>query len=279
MFSVDKVLVPVAFSDNCRGCARYAAALASRFKSEIILTYVLEPLGNALEFATGLDDIRRYRTEWFSRELEAFFRTQLCGFQVKRTLLEGDPALEIVKFAHDEQADLIIMPTHGHGPFRRLLMGSVTAKVLHDARCPVWTGVHLERALIAHRIGLGTIVCAVDLGSQTCETLEWAAGLAEASSSKLVVLHAIPTLPDGSSLSLGAQMARERLDKHLAALGISADVRVITGEKPARICHAVEAEQADLLVIGRGHAGRRGGRLPSTAYTILRESRCPVVSV
>ena len=36
------------------------------------------------------------------------------------------------------------MPTHGYGPFRRFILGSNTAKVLHDADCPVWTGVHVE---------------------------------------------------------------------------------------------------------------------------------------
>jgi nucleotide-binding universal stress UspA family protein len=38
------------------------------------------------------------------------------------------------------------LPTHGLGAFRRSLIGSITAKVLHDAECPVWTGVHLAQA-------------------------------------------------------------------------------------------------------------------------------------
>jgi hypothetical protein len=34
---------------------------------------------------------------------------------------------------------MILMPTHGYGPFRQMLLGSVTAKVLHDSKCPVLT--------------------------------------------------------------------------------------------------------------------------------------------
>ena len=66
---------------------------------------------------------------------------------------------------HSEQADLILMPTHGHGPFRRLLLGSVTSKVLHDAECPVWTGVHENKDRPAEPMTLKHVVCAVDLQS------------------------------------------------------------------------------------------------------------------
>jgi len=52
-----------------------------------------------------------------------------------------------------------MMPTHGLGGFRRFLLGSVTAKVLHDADCPVWTGVHLERAPHSKQLSSG-ISCA-----------------------------------------------------------------------------------------------------------------------
>ena len=52
---------------------------------------------------------------------------------------------KIVELAHESpDQTVILMPTHGYGPFRRFILGSNTAKVLHDADCPVWTGVHLE---------------------------------------------------------------------------------------------------------------------------------------
>ena len=63
-----------------------------------------------------------------------------------RETCEGEAASRIVAFAKSHDIDLIMMPTHGLGPFRRFLIGSITAKVLHDAHCPVWTGVHMEAA-------------------------------------------------------------------------------------------------------------------------------------
>jgi nucleotide-binding universal stress UspA family protein len=77
--------------------------------------------------------------------LEDFLSAALHHLRVKRTLLEGDPAPRIVEWAARENPDLIMMATHGCGPFRRLLLGSVTAKVLHDTDRLVWTGVHLAQ--------------------------------------------------------------------------------------------------------------------------------------
>ena len=90
---------------------------------------------------------------------------------VDRVLVEGDPAIEIVRAAHEGNFDLIVMPTHGYGPFRRFVLGSVTAKVLHDADCPVLTGAHLADLNPATPIFFRNIVCAVDLGPQSGQAL------------------------------------------------------------------------------------------------------------
>ncbi len=54
----------------------------------------------------------------------------------------GGVADSIVEFAREMHADLIVIPTRGFGPPRPFLIGSVTAKVLHDALCPVWISPH-----------------------------------------------------------------------------------------------------------------------------------------
>jgi hypothetical protein len=56
-----------------------------------------------------------------------------------------------------------MMPSYGLGFFRPSLLGSVTAKVLHDVGCPVWTSVHAEEAPPLERIGCTKVLCAIDL--------------------------------------------------------------------------------------------------------------------
>ena len=68
----------------------------------------------------------------------------------------------------------------------------MTTKILHDADCPVWTGVHLEEAPEVEKIHFRTILAAVDLGPQSEKTLAWAAAMAAACDARLVVLHATP---------------------------------------------------------------------------------------
>src|SRR3954464_3078251 len=180
MRSVSSFPPRVVFSGRSAPAARYAKSLAAHFGSQIILLHVLPPLH--LEF--GCPDISGYmladlcqnRVEQSTRELDAFLPDELSGPCVERLVIEGDPPPCIVEPAHG-RAGLIMMPPHGYGPFRRFILGSVTAKVLHDADCPVWTGVHLEDAP-SGPVPLSRIVCAVDLGPQSSKTLCWAASLA-----------------------------------------------------------------------------------------------------
>jgi nucleotide-binding universal stress UspA family protein len=275
MISISQILLPVAFSEQCRGAARYAAAIASRFNSTITILHVAEPVFGCIgmECGAAMDDIVLARREQVARDLDSFFVTAGAGQPtVSTVLLEGDAAAEIVRYAHNHGVDLIVMPTHGFGTFRRFLMGSVTAKVLHDVTCPVWTGVHLERALVPEELAIQRVVCAVDLGPQTRAVLNWATGMASVSGASLSIVHAMAPIADVDFVE--DELARLREERE-----ISAEIHLIRGDVPASICATASSLAADLLVIGRGHGCGGTGRLPSHAYAILRSSLCPVVSV
>ena len=168
MFSLAKIVLPVDFSERSLGAARYVEVLAGRFGSEVILLHVLPPPHyefSALEVGgTMLNELFAARSAQLRSELDAFQEPELAHIRTRRLLLEGDPAKKIVEFAQNEKAGVIVMPTHGYGPFRRFILGSVTAKVLHDADCPVWTGVHLEQAPEVSAIRFDRILAGLDLG-------------------------------------------------------------------------------------------------------------------
>ncbi len=275
MFPLSKILLPVDFSERCLGAARFAAMLGAHFKGELALVHVLEPL----RYESSAPETAR-------QQLEEFMREELAGVPVKRVLLEGDPARRIVEYAHQEQVNLIAMPTHGYGPFRRFILGSVAAKVLHDADCPVLTGVHMEEAPSAASIAIGTVACAVDLGPQTKKTLCWAARLACEFMANLVLIHAVPAIEtrpgEYFDRDLAAQIAasgREELGKLCGAVRVETEIVVEGGDPPRVVCQAAERSQADVLIIGRGSAAGVFGRLRTNAYAIIRQSPCAVVSV
>ena len=289
MRSFSRILLPVDFSERSTGAARYAQALALHFHAELVLLHVLTPpnyeFGAPELPGSMLDELSRNRAEQAARELDRFMTPEPSGLKVRRIVLQGDPAKKIVDLAHQEGVDLIAMPTHGYGPFRRFILGSNTAKVLHDADCPVWTGVHLEQASALASIPFRSILCAVDLGPQSAKTLDWAAWLAREFGARLGVVHATAGVPDLGDdprwqwrTETRAAAGRE-LFRLLDAVGAEADLSIEAGEPAQVICSAAARAAADVLVIGRGSAAGVFGRLRTNAYAIIRQSPCPVASV
>ena len=290
MPSLARMLMPVDFSGRCRGGARYLQALAGRLGPEITLLHVLPPPHyefSALEVgATVLSELYAARAAQARKDLDSLLTGELAGLNVKRILAEGDPARKIIEFAHGEGIDLILMPTHGYGPFRRLLLGSVTAKVLHDADCPVMTCIHLEEAPPVEPVSFHRLLVAMDLGPQSQRTLEWAAWVASATGASLALIHVTPSLEGRSGEYFDpqwrenlARQATEEIDKLSRGVGAAPEVLIENGDAPGVICSAAQKLGADLLVIGRGSAAGVFGRLRTNAYAIIRQSPCPVVSV
>jgi len=207
---------------------------------------------------------------------------EFSGCKVQPCVTRGDPALRIIEHAQVGHFDLIMMPTHGHGPFRRYLLGSLTAKILHDARCPVWTSAHLEDWPLVENVALRTIVCGTDFGSRSKEALKCASRVAAEFSANLVVAHSIPlynsvALPEWRNTAERA--AEENLRKIEVEIGISTPVEILYGSPASSLSEAAERLDADLMVIGRTHVASQSAKVGSNAYAIIAHSPCPVLSV
>jgi nucleotide-binding universal stress UspA family protein len=286
---LSKILAPVDFSARCHGAVEYAEALACHFHSELTFLHVVSPV-QTYGYPEAMAAVPEMFEEILARSqaaLEKFVAENAKGVAVKHVLLEGDPGLSIVEYANKNGCNLIVMPTRGYGPFRRFLLGSVTAKVLHDAPCPVWTGPHLEEAPVYSSIGFATVLCAVDLGPDSDTVLKWGAAFAREYGSKLAVVHAIPP----STVSLGGlyfdpqwhdqvrNEAEGTIRFLLSELGSQGDIIIKTGETPQVVRTVAEERGANVLVIGRGRSAGVLGRLRTNAYAILRESPCPVAAI
>jgi nucleotide-binding universal stress UspA family protein len=275
-----RILAPVDFSERCAGAARYGAALARRFQSELILLHVLPPAPPELN-----EEIFQRNAAETERRLATFPAGGLDGAPARRIVIKGDPARKIVQYAQDEHADLILMPTHGFGPVRGFILGSNTAKVLHDADCPVCTGLHMEDKGMLAAIPLRHVLCAVDLGPQSRKALDWAMALQKQFDARLTILHATPAVP---ALTKGSEanwnvVVRDAAEKELERLrqeaGAQAATLIGAGDPAQVISAAAQGLTADAVVIARGSASGVFGRLRTNAYAIIRQSPCPVVSV
>jgi nucleotide-binding universal stress UspA family protein len=282
------ILFPVDFSPPSLGAAHYASMLARHFHCELTLLHVVEPPAyamGAVELAGIVErELAQRREGEIEKQLHVFAAKEFGNMPVRRILDSGDPALSIVEFAHRENVGLILMPTHGRGVMRRFILGSVTAKVLHDAESPIFTGVHMAEPAATLTTDFHAVACAVDLGPQSKKALEWANQFASEFRAKLTILHVAPELAGGEDVAHWraqlAHEAREKVDEIQKGAQAQGDILIDHGnDTPKAVCANALRLKADLLVIGRGSASGATGRLRANAYAIIRQSSCPVVSV
>jgi nucleotide-binding universal stress UspA family protein len=283
--NIHTILLPIDFQSPPAGLVHQAAAIARQFRSTIVILSVVTPLSYSAGMLqggyvpAGREDLLAELIRQARKNLDQCLQPELAGLPVKRILVEGDPALEIVKASLNENADLIMMPTHGRKGFRRFLLGSVTAKVLHDSQIPVWTGAHLEDAPPTE-LAIRNVVCGIDLGPHSRSTASWASQMVEAFHARLTLVHITAGLeiygpaPEWEGALAG--MAEQRIAALLASIGATGDVVIESGDPAKLLNQIVVQRKADLLVVGRSASP---GHLGGTGYGIVRESRIPVVSV
>ena len=177
MIQIKRILFPVDFSVRCDATAPHVAALASHFGAEVVLLNVMSPMTYLFGSDYDMSALVKLREDFVEETrltLAGYLLHDFHNIHVIRQSAEGEAAAEIVKYAHGHAIDLICMPTHGFGAFRRFLLGSVTAKVLHDAHCPVWTSAHMEDHSRSEIVANKNVACAADLGPQTPAALHFA---------------------------------------------------------------------------------------------------------
>lgn len=273
MQSINRILFPADLSERCYAAAPHVEAMAKRFQSEVMLLHVTDS-------ASAVDPESNAEMQ-----LDQFHRKAFNSVDVDAVVKIGDPANQIIRTAHDWKPDLLMIPTRGLGSYRPFLLGSVAAKVLHDVSCPVWTDVHPEAPERAPRIR--KVLCAIDLGPRSRCTLSWAASFAAEFSAEFAAVHIVPRAEAGAPahyldcefIAAMAHEAKARMESLVNELNLPATILVESGAVATGVAHAAEAWDADLLVIGRHAPAGLMGHLRQNAYSILRTSTCPVVSV
>ena len=154
MIALKTVLVATDFSEPSEVAVRYGRALADAFHASLHILHVV-PDSMALPWATMADglamaDVQR---QW---EREANERLQRMLPEPEREALQaalvtraGEPVRQIVSYAAETSADLVVLGTHGRGPVAHMLMGSVAERVVRTAPCPVLTVRHPQHEFVS----------------------------------------------------------------------------------------------------------------------------------
>jgi nucleotide-binding universal stress UspA family protein len=279
------ILFPVDFSERSKAVCTYVKSFAEQFHAKLTLMNVVQiPPG----MPGGIDP--SYPVMFDFPAIEPQVREVLKDYcdapDVERVVKLGDPAIDIADYAGGNGVDLIMLPTHGYGKFRSLLLGSVTSKVLHDAACAVWTAPHAADPAMQQHWPCRNVLVAVDRGVEQAPVLRRAAELARELGANVRLVHAVPTAERQAGETGGDEfshflmrMAGEDMAKLQAAAGTDFEASVVAGGVGPVVRQTAETLRADLLVMGRGVMHDTFGRLRSKSYDIIRQSPCPVLSL
>ena len=279
MLPFRKILFPVDYSEPCQAIVPYVSEMQKRFSTELSLVhaYGAEALAYSSLPITDLQLPEQARSIMEER-LREFAQANFPGLKADVFIEVGEPGAVIDNVVRHQGADLVMLPTHGRGPVRRFLLGSVTAKVLHDLTVPVWTGHPL-------RIPYTSVLAAIDTSDEAEAVIRAASALAASYQAKLSLAYALEMPPIGIGEAFVdyhddfVKAADSRIAELKKRAGVNAPHAIVQGPVADTIHDQALQTAADLIVTGRGVAYGAVSRMWSHLYPIIRHAPCPVLSI
>jgi nucleotide-binding universal stress UspA family protein len=284
MIRVKTIMVPVDFSEASKKAVNYGLSLALEFDSRLILAHIAPYDPQAYDSAKTL-------------LLELIPKEYRDGLDYEIIVKAGEARQELLGIVEDREVGLVVMGSRGRSYFERLLLGSVTERMLRKLHVPVLTVSHLDPEKELHTPGpvpLRRIVYATDLAEGTEAGLEFSIRLARGLDAQLTVLHVLQAmdaafhgpdtiafLPDYAE-EVRAQ-ARERLNGLVALVSdgsVPISTVIVDGVPYESINRVAEQENSDLIVINLQAKGRlERALLGTTAERVIRTATVPVLSL
>ena len=291
-----KIVVPLDGSLLAEQALSFLPRFASPLQTHIDLVCVVQPWVYALGMseATPISVINDLHENWqaYLHQQEIFL--QGLGYTVQSHVLEGDIAAEILALAANKNADLIVMSTHGRSGFRRLALGSVAERVLHNATIPlllVREGAalhttnpieHLLVPLDGSSFAERSIPLAVELSTQTGATLTMLRVVQDLDAqNKQIIFKSEEAAEEAvTQWKLLATRYLDELAKGIKAEGVKVSSMVLSGDPENLIGTIAETLPADLIVMStHGRSGVSRWVYGSVANKVLRTASCPVLLV
>ena len=304
MIEIKRILCPIDFSDYSRHALDHAVAMARWYDSTITLLHV-RPVAPVAAYGSEASILPSVILPPADRDerlaaMKRFADEAGSDLPIQCETCEGNPAAEILARAKAMPSDLIVMGTHGRSGFERLVLGSVTEKVLRKAACPVLSvPSHVKDAVPAPTVLFKDILCAIDFSDCSTNALNYAMSLAQEADARLTVLHVIELLPElapgrdeaiqvwpANVTEYIAGVEQDRRERLRAAVPESvraycAVETVLANGNPYRaILRVAEEQHSDLIVIGiHGRGAADLLFFGSTAQHVVRQATCPVLTL
>ena len=159
MIRLTTILVPSDFSECSDAALRYGLELARRFDARLHLLHVVQDPLTQPWAAEGFSAPLFEAVEKWQREAKARLAAAIPLSDVGRVTVSATvawPYAEILRYAAENDVDLIVMGTHGRSGVSHMLLGSIAEKVVRHAPCPVLTVRHPQREFVNDSVDMVT---------------------------------------------------------------------------------------------------------------------------
>lgn len=297
MIEFKHILSPVDFSESSARSLAHAAALARWYDAKLTVLHVtpaLDPLPVQGELGMPVHGVKPPTAEEVVGRLRQFLDAGGISHDAVPIAGVGDASTTIVNEAVRNKADLIVMGTHGRRGFTRLVLGSVTERVLREAPCPVFTVPPRTPAERSEVVTFKRILCPTDFSPSARLALEFALNLARQADGTVTLLHSIEWLAEEEPRTRAhfnvPEFRRQLQEDSKTLLNdlVAAESRtwsaietdVVFGRAHREVLRAAEARQAELIVMGaQGRGGIDLALFGSTTEQVVRGASCPVLTV
>jgi nucleotide-binding universal stress UspA family protein len=284
MKAITTILHPMDLTASEEPAFELALRLARELQARLIILHVAAPpvVFGELGVAIPVPQVEQEILEADRIKIEGL----AAGSGAEYRIVKGVVAAEILRTAHEEPCDLIVMGTHGRGAVARLLLGSVALDVLRQAHCPVLAikpvGACRPRREDAAEGPEATvqplfpvILHPTDFADHSRQAFDVACTLARGGG-RLIVLHVVEAVHAVSEEAIHERLRQFASDDP----SVHVEYRLCPGEATAEILAAAAATECDLIALGtHGRTALDRLRLGSVAEAVLHRAGCPVLTV
>jgi nucleotide-binding universal stress UspA family protein len=292
MIRIQQILCPVDFSEFSCHALDHAAAIARWYDARLAVLHVFRT-ASALDLPPLVMEERdrvRIMTDMrhLTRHLPADLTVDFCVQEA------SEIDREILRQA--ARADLLVVGSHGRSGVERLLLGSVTERVIRQAPCPTLVVPRRAPDVSAGTpVQFRSILCPMDFSDGALRALEYAMTLAEEADARLTVLHVIELPPelrehplsgdfDVDKVRAAAEAESLRRLRELipseARVYCRAETAVREGAAYREILKEAAERSADLIVMGvQGRGAIDLLVFGSNTARVVRRATCPVLIV
>ncbi len=293
---IKNIICTTDFSDISDHAIPYGIALSKEFASKLYLCHAIDLTSIAMygEAVVALQEQENRMTEYAQERLNALIGDKVEGWEPLITA--GPTADEIVRVSFEKQADLVVSSTHGRSGLKRLILGSVTERLMRTLPCPLLVIPSPERDIVGmppKGIQFKRILVGCDFSSDSGLALEFALSLAQEFQADLNLVHVLQPstyedlLKTSAETSAQEQDLRLQLNEQLNALvpeealnWCNPQTSLLAGQPSEEIIKYAVLNNVDLIVLGiRGHGLVESILVGSTTERVARQAPCAVLSV